>query len=192
MVSPARDAMSRCTRSANACAVSPGARVWGSRNQTSHTTAQERIRVARWAVKDWRLEFQNASTNTRSYRMATGQTTAPRSNAPRLNITQYRLLTHVPSGKMRSGVCPGAATCARMRSATSARSRTSVRLNQRHPRQLRTEEKVGVGGQNCLFGPRRAAPPPPASRLPCVWRKPTQPGCSCMMTAKGEQAHRMM
>lgn len=79
---------------------------------------------ARCAVKDWRLEFQNASTKILLYLMATGQTVAPRSNAPRLNMTQYSLFTHVPSGKMSSGVVSAACTCAAMRSATSLRSLT--------------------------------------------------------------------
>lgn len=50
--------------------------------------------------------------------MATGHTVAPKSNAPLLNMTQYSLLTHVPSGKMSNGVVSGAATCAFIRSPT--------------------------------------------------------------------------
>lgn len=57
-----------------------------------------------WVVKDCFLEFQKASTNILLYLMATGQTVAPKSNAPRLNITVYSLLTHVPSGNTNSGV----------------------------------------------------------------------------------------
>jgi hypothetical protein len=66
--------------------------------------------------------------------------------------------THVPSGKMSSGVAPVACTCCRMRCATKCRSLTSVRLNHRHPRLSR--------------------------HLVC--KKPTQPPWSCMMTAKAE------
>ena len=78
-------------------------------------------------MKDWRLEFQNASTKILLYLMATGQTVAPRSNAPRLNMTQYSLFTQVPSGKMSSGVVSGACTCAFMRCATIRRSLTCAR-----------------------------------------------------------------
>ena len=37
----------------------------------------------------------------------------PRSKAPVLNMTQYSLLTHVPSGKMSRGKRSGLATCSR-------------------------------------------------------------------------------
>ncbi len=36
------------------------------------------------------------TAHTLLYLMATGHTVAPRSKAPRLNMTQYSLLTHVP------------------------------------------------------------------------------------------------
>ena len=77
-----------------------------------------------WAVKDWRLEFQKASTKILLYLMATGHTTAFRSNAPRLNMTQYSLFTQVPSGKMSRGVVSGSCTCCFMRVATRALSFT--------------------------------------------------------------------
>ena len=57
-----------------------------------------------WPVVDCRLLFQKASTKLLLYLMAMGQTVAPKSKAPRLNITQYSLLTHVPSGKISNGV----------------------------------------------------------------------------------------
>lgn len=78
----------------------------------------------RCAVKDCRLLFQKASTKTLLYLMAIGQTVAPRSNAPRLNITQYSLFTQVPSGNMRRGVVSGAWTCSFILLATIARSFT--------------------------------------------------------------------
>ena len=80
--------------------------------------------LTRCAVKDWRFEFQKASTKILLYLMAMGHTVAPRSKAPRLNMTQYSLLTQVPSGKISSGVMLGACTCAFMRSATISRSFT--------------------------------------------------------------------
>ena len=72
----------------------------------------------------WRLEFQKASTKKGLYLIAIGHTVAPRSNAPRLNITQYSLLTQVPSGNTSSGVASARRTCATMRSCTSRRSFT--------------------------------------------------------------------
>mmetsp|Transcript_10115 Transcript_10115/g.32765 ORF Transcript_10115/g.32765 Transcript_10115/m.32765 type:complete len:326 (+) Transcript_10115:304-1281(+) len=93
-----------------------------------------------------------------------GCTRAPRSNAPRLNITVYSLFTHVPSGKMSSGLRAPSATCSRSLRATASRSAASVRLNQMQPREEST----------------------------WVCRKPTHPECFCMMTAKAVSCSRTM
>ena len=76
------------------------------------------------AVKDCRLLFQKASTKILLYLMAMGHTVASRSKAPLLNMTQYSLLTQVPSGKMRRGVVSWAATWAFILSPTTLRSFT--------------------------------------------------------------------
>ena len=75
-----------------------------------------------YVEKGCRRLFQNASTKILLYLMATGHTVAPRSKAPFLNITVYSLLTHVPSGKTRSGVVSGLRTCSTMRLCTSSLS----------------------------------------------------------------------
>lgn len=66
----------------------------------------------------WRRLFQKASTKILLYLIAIGHTVAPRSNAPRLNITVYSLFTQVPSGKTSRGVASGSRMCSCMRLAT--------------------------------------------------------------------------
>ena len=97
-------------------------------------------KLTRWAVKDCLLLFQKASTKTLLYFMATGHTVAPRSKAPRLNMTQYSLLTQVPSGKIRRGVVSAACTCCFILSAT-----TTLSLTCAGPRKLRAAVSA------CLF-----------------------------------------
>mmetsp|Transcript_27613 Transcript_27613/g.77184 ORF Transcript_27613/g.77184 Transcript_27613/m.77184 type:complete len:203 (+) Transcript_27613:188-796(+) len=145
-------------------ALSPSRRVWGSRNQTSATTAQEVMSERRWRVKLCCRLFQNASTKVLLYLMATGLTVAPRSKAPLLNMTQYSLFTHVPSGKISRGLTSSFCTCALILAVTAARSLASVRLNQTQPRELITVS----------------------------WKNPTHPLCFCMITAKGMYADRMI
>lgn len=68
--------------------------------------------------------FQKASTKILLYLMATGHTVAPRSKAPRLNMTVYSLFTQVPSGNTSSGVAAGSRICSCIRFATICRSFT--------------------------------------------------------------------
>ena len=85
-----------------------------------------KLQLTRCAVKDCRRLFQKASTKILLYLMALGQTVQSRSKAPRLNMTQYSLLTQVPSGKMSNGVVLGAATWAFILSPTILRSLTCM------------------------------------------------------------------
>lgn len=84
---PARTDMMSRTLSANSIGVSPGFKVWGSKYQTSQTTAQDVISCSRCIVKDCFLLFQKASTKILLYLIAIGQTVHPSSNAPFLNMT---------------------------------------------------------------------------------------------------------
>ena len=59
---------------------------------------------------------------THSAHLPSGLQTPESSGAHLLNMTQYSLLTQVPSGKMSRGVVSGDATCAFMRSPTRRRS----------------------------------------------------------------------
>ncbi len=91
------------------------------------SAGQGSTNLTKCAVKDCRLLFQKASTKILLYLMAMGHTVASRSKAPLLNMTQYSLLTQVPSGKMRRGVVSCAATCAFILSPTTLRSFTCTR-----------------------------------------------------------------
>ena len=93
-----------------------------------------------------------------------GHTVTPSSKAPFLNMTQYSLLTQVPSGKISSGLACGSCTWRLMRAATFARSAASPLLKWMHPSDANTTD--------------------------CI--QPTQPPCFCMMTAKGVDCSRTM
>eukprot|EP00982_Pelagococcus_subviridis_P002874 22149-Pelagococcus_subviridis.AAC.3 len=90
---------------------SPGRFSCGSMYHTSATTAHDDISDIRCCVNDCRRLCQNVSANVLLYLIAMGTTLHPKSNAPRLNMTQYSLFTHVPSGKMSSGRRSGSLTC---------------------------------------------------------------------------------
>lgn len=107
---------------------------WLAKHSALRTT-----RLNRWLVNDWRRLFQNASTKTLLYLMATGHTVASRSNAPLLNMTVYSLFTHVPSGKTSCDV-------ARVRIAR-LRGEGHVRL---HERTGRSEGHVPAQGMGFI------------------------------------------
>ena len=117
------------TRSANWIESSSGCISCGSMYHTSATTAHDVISLSRYVVKLMRRECQKVSAKILLYLIAIGHTLHPRSKAPFLNMTQYSLLTHVPSGKMSNGSRSGLATCSRKRRWTISLSLLSVRLN---------------------------------------------------------------